>query len=80
MKTINGKTVLITGGAGFIGSSFSDRLMKMGCRVVVYDNLSSGRYDLIEHLTKNKRFTFVKGDLLDLGKLSDSSRSMSLRL
>jgi UDP-glucose 4-epimerase len=74
MKKISGKTVLVTGGAGFVGSVFSERLIKMDCNVIVYDNLSSGRYELIEHLAKSKRFSFVKGDMLDLKRLTAQFR------
>jgi UDP-glucose 4-epimerase len=65
MKTMQNKTVLITGGAGFIGSCFSRKLVGMGADVIVYDNLSMGKYDFIKNLTKSKRFKFVKGELLD---------------
>ena len=68
MKTIEGKRVLITGGAGFIGSTFTEQTVKAGCNVMVYDNLSSGNYDFIRHL-EGKNLTFVKGDLLDFDKL-----------
>ena len=57
----------VTGGAGFIGSHLVDRLLKDPSNsVTVYDNLSSGREDFIRHQFGNKRFRFVKGDLLDL--------------
>jgi len=58
----------LTGGAGFIGSHLADRLIKIG-NVTVYDNLSSGRKEFIEHHLKSARFEFVKGDLLDSSKL-----------
>lgn len=69
MNEINGKTVLVTGGSGFIGSAFCEKLMKLNCRVIAYDNLSSGHYELVRHLASSKRFTFVKGDLLDQKKV-----------
>jgi UDP-glucose 4-epimerase len=62
---------LVTGGAGFIGSHLVDQLIGRG-EVTVYDNLSSGRREFIEpHLGKSK-FRFVKGNLLDSGRLSDA--------
>jgi len=51
--------ILITGGAGFIGSHLSETLIEEGHRVVAIDNLSTGSYENIEHLVKNKNFTFV---------------------
>jgi len=51
--------ILITGGAGFIGSHLSEKLIEEGHRVVAIDNLSTGSYENIEHLVKNKKFTFV---------------------
>ena len=40
---IEGKTALVTGGAGFIGSHMVDRLLALGYRVVIIDNLSNGK-------------------------------------
>ncbi|MCC4768757.1 SDR family NAD(P)-dependent oxidoreductase [Methanosarcina sp. DH2] len=57
--------ILVTGGAGFIGSHLVDHLMERGNRVLVFDNLSSGKMEFIEHHLKNPDFFLVKGDLLD---------------
>ncbi len=55
--------ILVTGGAGFIGSHLVDRLMKLGCEVTVLDNLSQGSLENIEQWLENKRFKFLEGDL-----------------
>jgi len=55
----------VTGCAGFIGSSLTDRLLALGHDVVGYDNLSTGRSAFLGEASSNKRFRFVKGDLLD---------------
>ena len=58
--------ILITGGAGFIGSHLTDRLVADGHQVTVLDNLSTGRREnLATHLDDNK-IKFVEGSILDL--------------
>jgi len=52
--------VLITGGAGFLGSHLSDRFLAEGHDVIVMDNLLTGSTRNIEHLAGNERFLFVK--------------------
>ncbi|UCG34813.1 MAG: SDR family oxidoreductase [Candidatus Omnitrophota bacterium] len=60
---LKGKKVLVTGGAGFIGSHIVDRLVAIGARVVVLDNLFTGKIENIEHnLDKIK---FIQKDLTD---------------
>ena len=56
--------VLITGGAGFIGSHLADELIKAGDEVTVLDDLSTGRFENIEHLDGNKSFNFVEDTIL----------------
>lgn len=55
--------VLVTGGAGFIGSHLVDRLMVDGKNVTVLDNLSNGSLKNLERWLVNERFKFIKGDL-----------------
>src|SRR5262249_55331331 len=54
--------VLVTGGAGFIGSHLSEFLLGQGCEVVCLDNLLTGTTDNIDHL-RSERFTFIKHDV-----------------
>lgn len=61
----------VIGGAGFIGSVLVARLLKeKKSSVTVYDNLSSGKLKHIKQFTKLKNFNFVKGDILNLKKLT----------
>ena len=55
--------VLITGGAGFLGSHLTERLLELDHEVVVFDNLYTGREENISHLYPNPRFNFVTGDV-----------------
>ena len=54
---------VVTGGAGFLGSHLSDRLLKEGHDVVAIDNLITGSTKNIEHLAGNERFHYIKSDV-----------------
>jgi len=60
------KTCLVTGGAGFIGSHLSERLLEMGSRVVVVDNLVTGSEENIKHLIEREDFVFIEADVTKL--------------
>lgn len=63
--------ILITGGAGFIGSHLTDRLVGDGHQISVLDNLSTGiKANLAVHLASNE-FEFVEGSILDLGLIDN---------
>jgi UDP-glucose 4-epimerase len=68
-----GKHVLVTGGAGFIGSHVVDHLVARGAVVTVYDNFSTGQRDFVP---ERPRLTVVEGDLLDQAKLDGVMRGM----
>lgn len=57
--------ILITGGAGFIGSHLCDRLLADGHWVIAMDNLSTGSADNIAHLAGHERFHFIRHDVTD---------------
>ncbi len=57
--------ILITGGAGFIGSHLAEKLLKEGHEVSVIDNLSTGKYSNIIHLIKNEKFNYVIDSILN---------------
>ncbi|HTY76080.1 MAG TPA: GDP-mannose 4,6-dehydratase [Candidatus Nanoarchaeia archaeon] len=67
MENLNGKKILVTGGAGFIGYHLTKKLLEMGADVTVYDNMSNGKP---ENIKDNPKAKFVKGDILDLKKLN----------
>ncbi|HVY59617.1 MAG TPA: UDP-glucuronic acid decarboxylase family protein [Xanthobacteraceae bacterium] len=57
--------ILVTGGAGFIGSNLCDRLVQKGHRVVCIDNLFTGQVDNIRPLLNHRNFQFIKKDVRD---------------
>jgi len=55
--------LIITGGAGFLGSHLADHFLAQGHRVIVIDNLITGSLDNISHLFSNPDFSFIKADV-----------------
>ena len=75
--------VLVTGGAGFIGSHLVDALITKGTNVCVFDNLSSGTLQNIKQWLDSPNFTLIKGDLLnpsDIKKLKQESYDLVFHL
>ncbi|MDC3109139.1 GDP-mannose 4,6-dehydratase [Alphaproteobacteria bacterium] len=70
-------TVLISGGAGFIGSHTVDLFLSKGFKVKCIDNLSGGNENNISHLKKNKNFFFEKADILNLAKFKSFLKDCS---
>jgi UDP-glucose 4-epimerase len=71
--TFEGKHVLVTGGAGFIGSHVVDRLVSGGARVTVFDNLSTG---FREFLPKSEKLQLLEADLLDAARVETAMRGV----
>jgi UDP-glucose 4-epimerase len=77
-KSQLGTSHFVTGGAGFIGSHLIDRLLSTADyrlstnKVTVYDNLSSGKRENIEHQIGKDGFNFVQADLLDMKALKEA--------
>lgn len=57
--------ILVTGGAGFVGSHLVDRLMLLGHRVTVVDNFQTGRRENIAHWIGHERFVLLTGDIVE---------------
>ena len=57
--------ILVTGGAGCIGSELAAELLRRGACVTILDNLSSGKFEHVEPMLGDERLCFVEGDLLD---------------
>ena len=63
MKVSNRKRVMVTGGAGFLGSHLCERLLNDGHDVLCVDNFYSGTKDNIEHLVENPHFEMMRHDV-----------------
>lgn len=66
--------ILITGGAGFVGSHLADRLVGEGHEITVIDDLSTGRYSNIGHLENHERFRLIIDTVLNAGLMEELIR------
>ena len=60
---ISGSKILVTGGAGFIGSNLCEKLLDLGAEVVCLDNFATGHRKNIENFLNNSNFTLIEGDI-----------------
>lgn len=68
------KKVLVTGGAGFLGSHLVDALLERGLAVSALDNLFRGRKANLSEALKNPKFSFIEGDICDLETVKEAVR------
>ena len=71
-----GTKILVTGGAGFIGSNICDALIEKGVNVVCLDNFSTGKRKNIEHLLSNSLFKLIEGDIVSLETCINASKDV----
>jgi UDP-N-acetylglucosamine 4-epimerase len=60
---LTNKTILITGGAGFIGSNLCEALLEKGNKVICLDNFATGKRENLTQFLKNPNFTLIEGDI-----------------
>lgn len=78
MKSGSSKKVLVTGGAGFIGSHVVDRLLADGHNVVVFDNMTSGKMEFIAHHLNEPQFKLINGDMLQPDQVIEACNDVEM--
>ena len=84
-KELNGKTILVTGGAGFIGYHLSKKLLEYNCNIIGFDNLNDYyevqlKYDRLKDLEGKENYTFIKGDLADKEALENIFKNNTINI
>jgi UDP-glucose 4-epimerase len=78
---LHGARALVTGGAGFIGSTLVDSLLRQGCTVVAYDNFDDfypGKEANVRHNLANPKFLLLRGSILDEEKLGQAMKGVDV--
>lgn len=68
----------VTGGAGFIGSNMTDRLLRDGNEVIVYDAFITGHREFLEDAQKSERFTLIEGNCSDEDKMAENMKGCDI--
>lgn len=76
VRQLKGRHILVTGGAGFIGSNLAEALLGLGARVRVLDNLSTGFLHNIQAFRSNPGFSFVEGDICDAAVVAEALKDI----
>ena len=63
---LSNKSILVTGGAGFIGSNLCEALLEKGNKVVCLDNFATGKRENLKKLFIDAKFTLIEGDIRNL--------------
>ncbi len=79
-KTLKNKNILVTGGAGFIGSNLCEALLKLDAKVTCLDNFATGHRHNIEEFLKNKNFKLIEGDIRNLETCHDACKNQDFVL
>ncbi|MFD0976348.1 SDR family oxidoreductase [Salinimicrobium gaetbulicola] len=79
-KKLGGKKILVTGGAGFIGSNLCEALLDLNAEVICLDNFATGKRENIEEFLNNSNFTLIEGDIRDLETCHKASEGVDFIL
>ena len=80
MYRVSGKKILVTGGAGFIGSNLVDKLLSLGAFVRVLDNFSTGKRENLVSAAENRNFELLEGDIRDRAACDRAVQGMDVVL
>ena len=76
-KKLKGKKILVTGGAGFIGSNLCESLLKLGVHVTCLDNFSTGSKNNLLDFVDSKNFNLIEGEIRDLNTCKRASKNQN---
>jgi UDP-N-acetylglucosamine/UDP-N-acetylgalactosamine 4-epimerase len=77
---LNSAAILVTGGAGFIGSNLCEALVEIGATVICLDNLATGKLENLNKIFKHPNFTFIEGDIRDLSTCKNAVENVDFIL
>ena len=80
MFDFKNKKILVTGGAGFIGSNLCSSLLKLGAKVVCLDNFSTGFKHNIDEIINDNNFSLIEGDITNLSTCQKASKNQDFIL